>query len=66
VVVGGSESFLWKWMDVGLIDGAVNGLAASWESVAEGARRAQTGFVRAYALAILGGAVAVLGYLLWS
>ena len=30
------------------------------------ARLSQTGYVRAYALVILGGAVAVLGYLLWS
>jgi len=29
-------------------------------------RMAQTGFVRAYALLILGGAVTVLGYLLWA
>jgi hypothetical protein len=29
-------------------------------------RLAQTGFVRSYALLILAGAVALLGYLLWS
>jgi NADH-quinone oxidoreductase subunit L len=66
VVVGGSESLLWKRVDVGWIDGAVNGVGWFWESFAERARRAETGFVRSYALLILAGAVAVLGYLMWS
>jgi NADH-quinone oxidoreductase subunit L len=66
VVVEGSESLLWKRLDGGVIDGAVNGLGAFWEGFARRSRLAQTGYVRAYALLILGGAVAVLGYLLWS
>jgi NADH-quinone oxidoreductase subunit L len=66
VVVGGSDAVLWKRLDVGLIDGAVNGLAAFWTAFAERARYAQTGFVRSYVLLILAGAVAVVGYLLWS
>jgi NADH-quinone oxidoreductase subunit L len=66
VVVGGSDKVLWKRFDVGLIDGAVNGLAAFWEALAERARYAETGFVRSYVLLILAGAVAVVGYLLWS
>jgi NADH-quinone oxidoreductase subunit L len=66
VVVGGSDKVLWKRLDVGLIDGAVNGLAAFWEGFAQRARYAQTGFVRSYVLLILAGAVAVVGYLLWS
>jgi len=65
-VVEGSEKFLWKRFDVGLIDRAVNGLAAFWEALAERARYAETGFVRPYVLLILAGAVAVVGYLLWS
>jgi NADH-quinone oxidoreductase subunit L len=66
VVVKGSESLLWRRLDAGVIDGAVNGLGAFWEGFARRARLSQTGYVRAYALVILGGAVAVLGYLLWS
>jgi NADH-quinone oxidoreductase subunit L len=66
VVVAGSEKVLWKRLDVGLIDGAVNGVAAFWEAFAERARYAETGFVRSYVLLILAGAVAVVGYLLWS
>jgi NADH-quinone oxidoreductase subunit L len=66
VVVAGSESVLWRTLDAGLIDGAVNGLASFWRGFAERARYAETGFVRSYALVTLGGAVVVLGYLLWG
>jgi NADH-quinone oxidoreductase subunit L len=66
VVVGGSDDVLWRGVDVRLIDGAVNGLAALTAGVARSARTFQVGLVRAYALAILGGAVAVLSYLLWQ
>ena len=66
VVVEGSESLLWRRFDGGVIDGAVNGLGAFWDAFARRARLAQTGYVRAYVLVILGGAVAILGYLLWS
>jgi len=65
VVVGGSQSLLWKGADVALIDGAVNGAGTLTLAVARMVRTAQTGFVRGYVLVILGGAVAVLGYLLW-
>jgi NADH-quinone oxidoreductase subunit L len=66
VVVEGSEAMLWKRVDAGVIDGAVNGLGAFWDGWAERARYAETGYVRSYVLMILAGAVAVLGYLLWS
>jgi NADH-quinone oxidoreductase subunit L len=66
VVVGGGETFLWKVFDARVIDGAVNGLGGLAAGIAAWVRLVQTGLVRAYALAILGGAVALLGYLLWS
>jgi NADH-quinone oxidoreductase subunit L len=65
VVVDGTSSLLWKRLDVGLIDGAVNGAAEWTASAARGLRGIQTGLVRGYAVVILGGAVALLGYLLW-
>jgi NADH-quinone oxidoreductase subunit L len=65
VVVDGSSSLLWKKVDAGLIDGIVNGAGTLTAGVSRGLRAMQTGFVRAYALVILGGAVDVLGYLLW-
>ena len=52
-------------MDAGVIDGAVNGTAVLVGGIARTARVVQTGLVRGYALLILGGAVALLSYLLW-
>jgi NADH-quinone oxidoreductase subunit L len=46
------------------IDGLVNGLAASVGGGSGRLRRAQTGFVRSYALSILGGAVLVVAAML--
>jgi NADH-quinone oxidoreductase subunit L len=65
-LVRGSETVLWKRLDGGLIDGAVNRGAQLVEALGQRVRLAQTGFVRSYALLILAGAVALLGYLLWS
>jgi NADH-quinone oxidoreductase subunit L len=65
VVVGGSDRLLWKGMDTTLIDGAVNRTATITGAVAELLRPLQTGFVRQYALLVLAGAVALIGYLLW-
>jgi NADH-quinone oxidoreductase subunit L len=65
-VVKGSDVFLWKIFDASLIDGAVNGVARVTERLAAHMRLLETGLVRAYTLAILGGAVALLGYLIWS
>ncbi len=65
-VVEGSRRLLWQGMDAGFIDGAVNGTAAVVDGVSRGARTAQGGLVRGYALLILGGTVALLAYLLWA
>jgi NADH-quinone oxidoreductase subunit L len=65
VIVDGSGKVLWQRVDAGIIDGLVNGLAAVVGAVAWSARVVQTGLVRGYALVILGGSVALLGYLLW-
>jgi NADH-quinone oxidoreductase subunit L len=46
------------------VDGAVNGLAAGFGGGSARLRRTQTGFVRSYALSMLGGSVAVLAVLL--
>ncbi|PYQ50484.1 MAG: NADH-quinone oxidoreductase subunit L [Acidobacteria bacterium] len=65
VVVEGSDKVLWRGLDVRVIDAAVNGIAAVTAAAARSVRVVQTGLVRAYALVILGGAVALLSYLLW-
>ena len=46
------------------VDGAVNGLAATLGGSSSRLARTQTGFVRTYALGMLGGAVLVAGALL--
>ncbi|TFV65478.1 UNVERIFIED_ORG: NADH-quinone oxidoreductase subunit L [Bacillus sp. AZ43] len=52
------------WVDNRGVDGAVNGLAAGLGGSSARLGRAQTGFVRTYALGMLGGAVLVAGALL--
>jgi NADH-quinone oxidoreductase subunit L len=65
-VVGGSESVLWKTVDAQGIDGAVNGAASVVYAIARRVRLLQSGLVRGYALLILAGTVALLGYLTWA
>jgi NADH-quinone oxidoreductase subunit L len=66
VVIDGSRAFLWERVDDALIDGAVNRSATLTGALAQSLRPLHTGFVRQYALLILAGAVALIGYLLWS
>jgi len=60
-----SEGVLWKGFDVGVIDGAVNGVGETVGGGSERLRRVQTGSVRAYALSLFLGVVLILGYYLW-
>jgi NADH-quinone oxidoreductase subunit L len=46
------------------VDGVVTGLAAGFGGGSARLRRTQTGFVRSYALSMLGGTVAVVAVLL--
>jgi len=57
---------LWKKVDAGWIDGAVNGLGRLALDFSEGARLMQNGLVRGSALSILAGAVALLSVVLWA
>jgi NADH-quinone oxidoreductase subunit L len=66
VVVDGSRALLWERFDAGVIDGAVNRAGTLTGALAQALRPLQTGFVRHYALLILAGAVALLGWVLWS
>ncbi len=52
------------WVDNRGVDGIVNGLAAAVGGGSARLRRAQTGYVRSYALSILSGAVVVVAALL--
>jgi NADH-quinone oxidoreductase subunit L len=60
-----STEGLWRWFDVKVIDGAVNGSASIVEGSAAMLRRLQSGSVRAYASSLFVGVVVILGYYLW-
>ncbi len=59
-VVATSTSLLWRAMDVGVIDGAANGLAYGARRLGGALRRWQSGNIRSYAGWVLLGAVAVI------
>jgi NADH-quinone oxidoreductase subunit L len=60
----GLAHFLANPVDLGFIDGIANGLATIAQNSAGSLRKIQNGFVRSYALSVLVGVVAIVGYLL--
>ncbi|HTY59966.1 MAG TPA: NADH-quinone oxidoreductase subunit L [Bacteroidota bacterium] len=62
--VRGSETLLWKGIDVGVIDRIVNGVARITAAAGRGLRLVQTGVVQNYLIVFLAGAVLVVGWLL--
>jgi NADH-quinone oxidoreductase subunit L len=59
-VVAGSRMVLWRGVDAGLIDGAVNGVGARARDLGSLLRMLQSGNVRSYAAWVLFGSVALL------
>ena len=53
--------FLWRVVDVGIIDGTVNGAGAGTLALSQRLRTVQTGLVANYALAIALGMVVIIG-----
>ena len=60
-----SRDGLWHVVDVGFIDGTVNGVGALMRGCGGALRQLQSGSVRSYAASLLAGAVFVVGYFLW-
>ena len=61
-----SRGLLWRGVDAGLVDGTVTGVGLvvrGWSAVL---RRLQTGSVRASAMSVFVGVVAIVGYFLWK
>jgi NADH-quinone oxidoreductase subunit L len=56
----GIGNLLSKPFDLGIIDGAVNGVAWVVRTISGRSRHVQTGYVRTYAVALLLGVVAVI------
>jgi NADH-quinone oxidoreductase subunit L len=65
-IKAGSREGLWKFFDVGVVDGIVNGVGRLMTWVGGVVRHVQPGFVRSYAAIILLGALAVVGYFAYS
>jgi NADH-quinone oxidoreductase subunit L len=61
-----SDLLFWRVIDMRLVDGAVNGVAALFGAIGQYLRRLQTGAVQAYALSLLLGAVVLIFYYLLS
>jgi len=64
-IKGISTGGLWKGVDAGGIDFAVNGVGLGVRGSSSLLRRLQTGSIRVYAASLFAGAVVVLGYYLW-
>ncbi|HPD34520.1 MAG TPA: NADH-quinone oxidoreductase subunit L, partial [Candidatus Kapabacteria bacterium] len=58
-----TQSFLWKFVDVKVIDGAINGTATLTTWLGSQVRKIQTGFAQGYAVYMVAGAVIILTYL---
>jgi NADH-quinone oxidoreductase subunit L len=58
--------FLWKIVDVLLIDGLLNGLAKLTRDVSDALRYSQPGRLRAYATAFVAGVVVVVAYFMYK
>jgi NADH-quinone oxidoreductase subunit L len=59
-LVGGSRAVLWKGVDAGLIDGAVNGVGGRAQRIGGMLRLLQSGNIRSYATWIVLGSVVVI------
>ncbi|MGH9761045.1 MAG: hypothetical protein ACREDR_19260, partial [Blastocatellia bacterium] len=57
-----STSFLWKIVDVEIIDGTVNGIAQATALLSKGLRHIQSGVARRYVATVVFGAIVVIGY----
>jgi NADH-quinone oxidoreductase subunit L len=59
-IVTGSRTVLWRDVDVGLIDGAVDGVGAWCRSVGSGLRLIQSGNIRSYAAWVVWGSLVAI------
>jgi NADH-quinone oxidoreductase subunit L len=55
-----SRQILWRGVDVGVIDGSVNGVAEGLTGIGDGLRHTQSGNTRSYAVWVVVGAIVIL------
>jgi NADH-quinone oxidoreductase subunit L len=60
-----SRNVLWKVVDVGLIDGTVNGIATGTTAAGDTVRQQQSGNTRSYAVWVLVGAIILFAIIFW-
>ena len=60
-----SRNVFWKVVDVGVIDGTVNGIASGTTAVGDTVRHTQSGNTRSYAVWVLVGALVVFAIIFW-
>lgn len=60
-----SRNILWKTVDEGVVDGAVNGIAGGVRTIGDGVRHTQSGNLRSYAVWVVIGAIVVFGIVFW-
>jgi len=60
-----SRNVLWKVIDEGIIDGAVNGIASVSSAIGDTVRHTQSGNTRSYAVWVLIGALVVFAIIFW-
>ena len=60
-----STNILWKVIDVGFIDGIVNGVGTVARAIGDTVRQTQSGNTRSYAVWILMGAIVVFAIIFW-
>ncbi len=63
---GGARRVLWRGVDVGLIDNAVNQSGAGAFGIGGSLRKMQSGSIRSYAGWIVLGAAGVISYMIWT
>ena len=61
----GSTNILWKGVDQGVIDAALDGSATGAREVSDSVRHMQSGNLRSYAGWIAAGAAVVIVYMIW-
>jgi NADH-quinone oxidoreductase subunit L len=59
-IIGGSRSVLWRGVDVGVIDGAVNGIGSQARGMGMILRMLQSGSIRSYATWVVFGSVLLI------
>jgi NADH-quinone oxidoreductase subunit L len=60
-----STHVLWKLIDAGTIDGAVNGVAKGATAIGDGLRHTQSGNTRSYAVWVIVGAIVIFAIIFW-